>query len=84
MKKAYIQCGEEHECKKKDCLKCRKLKRKYNLTLTLAEQVVIEDFAMIDLEIMKKEKPKEIELMQKIMYKVMRKMFKEEKRNENN
>jgi hypothetical protein len=74
MKKIYIQCGEEDNCKKKDCLKCPR-KTKYNLTLTHAEASVIEDFAVCDLETLIKEKPKEIELMQKIMSKLMRKVF---------
>lgn len=75
--KEHLQCGWEHKCKNKDCLKCPR-KQKMNLNLSLAEQIVIEDFAMIDLKIMINERPKEIELMQNIMRKVMRKVFKKE------
>jgi len=81
MKKVYLQCGYEWDCKNKDCLKCNSRKR-YNLSLTRAEEIVIEDFAMCDLESLRKDKPKELELMQKIMYKIMKKIFKEERKNE--
>jgi len=74
----HLQCGYEDSCKNKDCLKCPRRKR-YSLSLTLAEQIVIEDFAVCDLAIMAKEKPKDLDLMQEIMRKVMRKMFREEK-----
>ena len=76
--KTHLQCGYEDSCKNKDCLKCPRRKRK-SLSLTYAEEVVIEDFAVCDLAIMAKEKPDELELMQKIMMKVMRKVFKEDK-----
>ena len=76
--KIYLQCGYEDNCKRKDCLKCNRRLR-CNLSLTLAEQIVIEDFAVCDIKQMIKENPKEIELMQKIMFKVMKKVFKGEK-----
>ena len=75
MKKVYIQCGYEDKCKNKDCLKCSR-RSKHNLSLTLAEISIIEDFAVCDLETMRKEKPKELELMQKICFKIMQKVFK--------
>jgi len=77
--KTYLQCGYEDDCKNKDCLKCPR-RTKHNLSLTHAEVSIIEDFAMCDLEVMGKEKPKELELMQKICYKVMKKVFREEKK----
>ena len=68
-KKIYLQCGYEHKCKKKDCLNCRK---KYiDVKLSLAEQVVIENFAIGDLKSLMKNKPELLELMQKIMWKLM-------------
>ncbi len=76
--KTYIQCGYEQSCKKRDCLKCNRRKRK-SLSLTLAEEIVIEDFAVCDLQAMINERPGEIELMQKIMQKVMKKVFREDK-----
>lgn len=79
MKKIYLQCGYEDKCKKKDCMKCRFKYNKYVLNLTLAEQIVIEDFAVCDLEDMIKNKKDELELMQKIMYKLMKKVYREEK-----
>ena len=76
--KTFIQCGYEHKCKNKNCLKCPR-KTKHKFTLTLAEEIVIEDFSVIDLEDMFKNKPKQLELMQHIMFKVMKKVFKNEK-----
>jgi hypothetical protein len=78
--KKYIQCGYEHKCKKKDCLNCSRRKR-YGLSLTLAEEIVIENFAVCDLEDMIKYKKEELDLMQDIMRKTMKKIFKED-RNE--
>ena len=78
--KIHLQCGYEDKCKNKDCFNCPR-RTKHNLSLTLAEEVVIEDFAMIDLEHMIKEKPKELELMQKICYKIMKKVFKTDKQD---
>ena len=77
--KVYLQCGYEDECKNKDCLKCNKRKQKYNISLSLAEVIVIEEFATLDLEVMIKEKPKEVELMQEICHKIMKKIFRSEK-----
>ena len=74
----YLQCGYEHTCKNKDCIKCPRRKRK-SLSLTYAEEVVIEDFAICDLIIMAKEKPAYLELMQNIMRNIMKKVFKEDK-----
>ncbi len=79
-KKIYLQCGYEDECKNKDCLKCPKRKR-HSLSLTHAEETVIEDFAMIDIqEMFKQERYEEINLMQNIMFKIMKKVFKEKKK----
>jgi len=74
----YLQCGYEDECKNKDCLNCKRQYKKYHLNISLAESVVIEDFAVIDVESMIKENPEEFELMQKIMFKLMKKIFKQE------
>ena len=77
--KIYLQCGYEDECKNKDCLKCNKRKQRYNLSLSLAEVIIIENFATLDLEIMIKEKPEIVDLMQKICHKIMKKIFRNEK-----
>jgi len=76
--KLNIQCGYEHNCKKKDCLNCPR-RRRYNLSLTLAEKSIIEDFAVCDLQILINEKEKKVELMQEIMMKLMRKVFREQR-----
>jgi len=76
--KLHIQCGYEDKCKNKECLKCPRRGR-YSLSLTLAEQVIVEDFAVCDLKVMMEEKPEEFELMQNIMRKIMKKMFRAEK-----
>jgi len=76
MDKIYIQCGYEDKCKNKDCLRCPR-RTKHNLSLTLAEEIVIEDFAVCDLEMMMKEKPKVVDLMQDICKKIMKKVFKD-------
>lgn len=76
--KKHLQCGYEDSCKEKDCMKCGFKNRKYNLKLSLAEQTVIEDFAHVDLKQMIKEKPEELELWQRIMDKIMRKVFRED------
>lgn len=80
MKKIYLQCGYENDCPKRDCLNCyRKIKIK-PMTLTQAELCAIEDFAVVDLDWYKKERPEEFEMVKKIMYKVMMKVFKAERR----
>ena len=72
--KTHLQCGYENECKNKDCLKCKR--GNYILIkLSLAEEIAIEDFAMCDFESFMKEKPEEFELLQKIMYNLMKKVF---------
>jgi len=76
VRKFFIQCGYEDKCKNRDCLKCPRRTR-HNLSLTLAEECVIENFAMCDLEIMKEEKPKVFDLMQDICKKIMTKVFKD-------
>jgi len=82
--KTHLQCGYEDNCKDKDCLNCKKLRKKYHLSLTLAEQIVIEDFAVIDIEATIADgKEKEIELMQDIMRKLMKKVFREERKEKN-
>lgn len=78
MKKIFIQCGYESRCKNKDCLKCPR-KKKHNLNLTLAEEIIIEDFAVCDLKSIIEANPKEMELMQKIATKLMKKVYKDEK-----
>ena len=78
----YLQCGYEHKCKNKECMKCTRRLR-CNLSLTLAEQIAIEDFAMCDLQIMIDEKSKQVELLQNIMRKVMHKVFANDKSDEN-
>ncbi len=71
-----IQCGYEDSCKFKSCLDCKrflKFKAKYK-RLTLAEVTCIEDFAIVDLELWLKEKPKEVLLSQIIMCKLIKKI----------
>ena len=79
MKKTYLQCGYEDECKNKDCLNCKRQYKKYNINLSLAECIVIENFAVCDLKEMEKTKSETLELMQRICFKLMKKVF----RNEN-
>ena len=74
-----LQCGYEDECKTKDCLNKCPRKESMVLCLTEADKCVIEDFAMSDIEWMIKEKPKELELKQDIMRKLMTKVFNKEK-----
>jgi hypothetical protein len=76
MKKIYIQCGEEHDCVNRDCLKCPIKKEFKHLELTYAELSVIENFGICDLETLIKEKPKKLDLMQKIMINITRKVYK--------
>ncbi len=75
--KTHLQCGYEDDCKNKDCLKCPK-RRRFNLYLTMAEQCIIEDFAICDLKQMIKDNPEEVELMQNICCKIMKKIFNKE------
>ena len=78
-KNNYSQCGYEHRCKNKDCLNCPR-KRKYkNLTLTLAEEIAIEDIAVCDVQSFLENKPKEFELLQDVMKKLMHKIFKNQR-----
>lgn len=77
-KKVYLQCGYEDNCKNKECLKCNS-RHRYSLSLTRAEEIVIEDFAVCDLKSIIEEKPEEVELMQNIMQKIMKKIFREDK-----
>jgi len=77
-----VQCGYEDRCKKKDCLNCPR-KQKYMLTLTLAEEIVIEDFAVCDLKRTLDEQPKIVELEQNIMKKLMMKIFKKQNKSKN-
>ena len=87
--KVFIQCGYEDLCKHKDCMECPR-KKKYNLTLTLAEEIAVEDFAVCDLDAMINggiiskgfsfpAKKKEVDLMQDVMRKLMYKIFKQQK-----
>jgi len=82
VKKIFLQCGYEDECKK-ECLNCKKNSLKLTLNLNQAEQCVIEDFAVCDLQSMIDTKPEVLELTQNIMKKIMYKMFREERKNEN-
>jgi len=79
----HIQCGYEDRCENKKCLKKCPRRGRYNLSLTLAEQIVIEDFAVCDLKVLMEEKPEELDLMQDIMRKIMKKMFRAERKNGN-
>ena len=63
--KVYLQCGFEDECETNDCLNCPR-KEKITKEVTVADSCIIEDFAMIDLPIMIKEKPKIVDLMQDV------------------
>ena len=74
-KKVYLQCGYEDRCKKKECINCPR-KKKHNLNLTLAEEICIEDFAVCDIQSFIEEKPKQLELMQNIMIKLMKNVYK--------
>ena len=78
MNKTYLQCGYEDECKNKDCLKCKRQYKKYNINLSLAEVIAIEDFAIIDIRAMIRMHKNELELTQKVMQKIMKKVFREE------
>lgn len=71
-----LQCGYEDDCKVKDCFHCRRFLRLKIDKLTLAEATCIEDFGMCDLEQMQREKHhrKELDLMQDIMRKLMKKI----------
>jgi len=76
----YLQCGYEDECKNKDCLNNCSRRRRYNLSLTLAEEIAIEDFAVGDLKSLIEEKDeKEVKLLQNIMQKIMKKVFRQQK-----
>jgi hypothetical protein len=79
MKKIFLQCGYEDKCKNKECLKCPRRNR-YSLSLTLAEEIAVEDFAMVDLESMFEipEKEKELMLLQKVMHNLMKKIFRQQ------
>jgi len=74
--KTYLQCGYEDKCKSKDCINCRKNIQRPIIKLSQAEMIVIEDFAVCDLKAMMEDKPEEMELMQDIMRKVMKKVYK--------
>jgi len=74
MKKIKIQCGYEDECRQESCLDCkRKIKLKHQ-NVTLAEATCIEDFAVVDLGQWIKEKPKDVEISQDIMRKLMKRL----------
>jgi hypothetical protein len=76
--KIHLQCGYEDKCKNKECLKCPRRIR-VSLSLTLAEQIVIENFGVTDLRVCLDEKPEEMDLEQDIMRQVMLKMFRAER-----
>ena len=80
--KIFLQCGYEDKCKKKDCLKCPR-KTWYELNLTLAEEIAVEDFAVGDLDgFLSNKNDEELKLYQSIMYKLMKKLFRSEVRKE--
>lgn len=76
-KKIYLQCGYEDLCKNKECLKCPRKQWK-EINFSLAEEIAIEDFAVCDLSALNEEKPKELALLQLIMIKLMKKVYKED------
>jgi hypothetical protein len=79
----FLQCGYEWWCEKKDCRKCPRKKTYNNLNLTMAEICVIEDFAVCDLDWFVKEKNKEeVAMMQELMFNVMHKIFKQERKGD--
>ena len=62
-----IQCGWKDDCEAESCLDCpRKMKFK-NIDLTVAEAILVEDFADVDLEQWQKDNPKQLELAQNVM-----------------
>ena len=69
-----LQCGEEDNCKAKNCFKCRRYLKLKTDRITLAEAVCIEDFGTVDLEWWKKEKPEEFNLATEIMWKLSNKI----------
>jgi len=73
-KKIYLQCGYEDKCKHRDCLRCRRYIKLKDGKITLAEAVCIEDFAMVDLNWWIKHNPKDLDLSQKIMFKLMKRL----------
>lgn len=75
--KTHLQCGYEQTCKPKYCLKCTR-RTHHEFSLTLAEKIVIEDFAVCDLKAMIEENKLELELMQEICFKIMKKIYKDE------
>jgi hypothetical protein len=74
--KIYLQCGYEDECRSKDCINCRKNIDPHIVRLSQAEMIVIEDFAVCDLKAMLEDKPEEVELMQDVMRRIMKKVYK--------
>ncbi len=81
MKETKLQCGWEDDCKAKNCHKCP---RKYKMVLevTEAEVCCVEDCATCDLPQWEKDNKEAYDLMQEVMLDLMRKMFKEETKNE--
>jgi len=70
----YLQCGYEDECETKDCLNCPR-KQKITIEITHAEATCVEDFAVVDIEHWIKEQPDDLDLSQKIMFDLMKKVF---------
>jgi hypothetical protein len=79
MQKTHINCGYEDECKKKDCLHCKHKLSLTTLRLTLAEASSIEDFAVVDLSVWIKHNPKQVDLQQDVMRKLMSRIVWERK-----
>jgi len=74
----HLQCGYEDNCKHKDCLKCPRRQR-ISISLTQAENCVVEDFGKVDIQEMYKQGRKaEVDLWQKLMSKLMFKIFRTE------
>jgi hypothetical protein len=73
-KKAVVrlQCGYEGEdqCKLKNCLECNRMLQFNSSNISLAEATCIEDFADVDLDQWRKERPEQITLAQNIMRKL--------------
>jgi len=76
-----LQCGWEDECESKSCYDCPR-KYKVNLTLTEAEVCCIEDFATLDIKSWLHDNKEDLDLSQNIMFRLMKKIFKEVNNND--
>lgn len=71
-----LQCGWEDDCPEQNCRKCPRVD-KITINLTHAEATCIEDFAVVDLKWWVNEDRKDLSLAQKVMFDLMKKVFKE-------